>query len=167
MDKKNWLKELQEILVGSYIEEIKDAGRRGALCDFVIRRDGKRQTFTLFVSDLGYSVENIRDEKGYHLELQDIFEASFDHVSRDHDIDGDNVACFGLFDNPMNRTVGFKCCCGKTYEIGLGAIKISGYAKYFSSIETRKRIAKLLSTDYIGSPESLQNSLDLGWDLEE
>ena len=154
------LKELRELLVGAYVLEVNDAGRDESLCEFVVRRDGKKYSFILFATDLGHWVSDLKTHDGHFREVQDIFEATFEHVSRKHGWGGPNQASFQCLDNPIQRTIGFKCCCGQTYEVSLSDVKRSPYVKFLGDAETREKIAQCLGEDYIGAPEHLQNILD-------
>jgi len=157
MDWKEEVEKLRGLMKGAYIEDVEFSGRDESLCDFVLRRDGKKYSFTLFATDLGFWTGSLKNFKGHHRELQDIWEEIHEHNMRVDPVEGCTYKCF---DDPFARTVGFECACGKRFEIGLSDLKESPYCSFLTTVEGREKVASVLGTDYMWSPEHLKNILE-------
>ena len=150
--------ELKELLEGSTILELKEGTGREDICEFFVKKGNNKYSFTLLATDLGYWVENRKNQNGSFLDVQEMFEAIFKHHSDHADFEHD---MFKVFDDVLNRTVGFKCLkCDEKYVVGLKAIKASNYCKFLDSPDKRDKVAKALSVGWIGNVDSLVANLE-------
>jgi hypothetical protein len=164
------VQQLKELLEGSKILEVRESNLRESICDFLLEKNNHKYSFTLCATELGAWVENQKDSEGTNSDVQEMFEAIFNHHS-DHAIllceSGKipkNSSSYGElekkykggifkpYDNPMKRIIGFKCkICKQEFKIGIKALKNSEYYEFLSTPKKRKPFAKILSDGWVGS----------------
>lgn len=145
-------KQLKELLDGSKIVAINDTDSRNSICEFVVNKNKKRYSFTLYSNDLGVWIGNHKHALDSYNNFRDFIEEAFTHLS---DVENYSKNIYESVDFPMEKDIGFKCKkCGKLFKISITAVKKSEYGDLLQTPEQRKDFAKILSRDYLISKES-------------
>ena len=80
-----------------------------------------------------------------------MFEDIYNHNYYENDGCGQYECC------DSNNNVGFKCLCGKVFDISLDEVVKSNYCDLLGNDDSRKKIAEMLYEGYIGSSEQLKD----------
>jgi hypothetical protein len=151
------IKQLKELLEGSTIISIENLDKREAICRITTRKNNKEYSFSLYGNDLGSWISDHKDNNNVFLNFQDLLEEAFTHLN---DIENFSEDIFICAENPMKRTLGFICQkCKKKFIVSLTVIKKSKYRKFFTTPKMRAKFAKVLSNEYIMSPEMVEESI--------
>jgi hypothetical protein len=142
---------LRNLLVGAKVLEIKDTDSQESMCELYVEKDGKKYSFTLFATDLGWWIADVKDFNGDFDNFQDLIEKTFEHYNKHCSSAKDyGKDRYESFDSITHKLIGFRCKeCGKEFNTTYNAIKKSEYADLLKTPEDRKRFAKLLSGYYI------------------
>jgi len=139
--------ELKELLEGARVLEIKESSRRESICEFFVEKNERKYSFTLFCTDLGYWIEDRKDDKSNFMNFQELLEAIFEHHSSHNDFEND---IFEPFDKVTQKIIGFRCRkCEKEFKVKIESIKNSEYYELLNDVEKRKLFARILSEGWI------------------
>lgn len=146
------IEELKELLEGSKVIAINDTGKRESICEFVVNKNKKRYSFTLYSNDLGVWVGDHKDILDTYQDFQDFIEETFTHLSS---VENYSKDIYEAVDFPMEKAIGFKCKkCGKLFKTSTTAVKKSNYGDLLQTPKQRKAFAKILGEDYLLSKNS-------------
>ena len=141
------LAQLKDLLEGAKVNEIKKSDAHESICEMVVEKNGIKSSFILFATDLGWWVSDIKRKDGGYKFFRELLDATFEHYNDHKDWEADS---FKAFDDPMTRTIGFRCKkCRKEFRITMSDLKGSEYSEFLTTPEKRKKFAKLLSGNYI------------------
>lgn len=143
--------ELKKLFEGARVLEVQKSDRKESICKFFVEKNKLKYSFVLFCTDLGYWVEEKKDDIGRFTDFKELLEAIFEHHLGHDDFKSD---IFKSLDDPVKRTIGFQCRkCQKEFGIGMTALKNSKYLDLLDSVRKRNLFAKILSDGYIDSKE--------------
>ena len=141
------IKQLKELLEGAKVLEVRETDAHESLCDLFVEKKGKKYSFTIGATDLGWWTSNLRSPNGDFKNFQDLIERSFEHYNYHGEYGKDY---YEAFDSPTERLIGFRCKkCSKEFTASITTVKSSEYADLLGDPESRKKFAKLLSEGYI------------------
>lgn len=141
------LAQLKDLLEGAKINEIKKSDAHESICEMFVEKDKKKYSFTLFATDLGWGVSDVKRKDGEYKLFRELLDATFEHYNDHKDWESDS---YEAFDNPMTRMIGFRCKkCSKEFQVTMTDLKSSEYSEFLTTPEKREKFAKLLSGNYI------------------
>lgn len=141
------LKQLKELLEGAKVLEIKKNDSPESLCELTVEKDGKKYSFVLKATDLGWWTSDVKSQNGEFKVFQDLIEKTFEHYN-EHGLFGQDL--YENCDSALKRLIGFRCKkCNAEFCASLTAVKNSEYGDLLTTVEKRKKFAKLLSEFYV------------------